>query len=62
MHWFADIEDRIASGETEVKPLLQLAEANWLALEDDDVLMEESRNDGRWLRPWRRALAEYAKY
>lgn len=60
MHWFADMELRLEHGE-EARTLLQIAERNWLQLEDQDVLMEEPRNDGSWLRPWRRALAEFRR-
>ena len=62
MHWFADAERRIAIGAIDVRTMLREAEANWLSLADADVLMEEQRNDGAWLRPWRRALAEYMQH
>lgn len=62
MHWFADMEQRIALRQVDVRALLRQAEENWRTLEDADVLMEEPRNDGSWLRPWRRALAEYANH
>jgi len=61
MHWFADVERRIGEGTADVKTMLRDAENNWRQLEDADVLMEEQRNDGTWLRSWRRALAEYHK-
>jgi hypothetical protein len=61
LYWFADIEARIEGGLS-VRALLQTAEANWQVLEDNDVLMEETRNNGNWVRPWRRALAEYASF
>lgn len=61
MHWFADVEQRIGEGSADVKAMLRDAENNWRQLEDADVLMEEQRNDGTWLRSWRRALAEYHK-
>jgi hypothetical protein len=60
MYWFADAEQRIQAGATDVRPLLRDAETKWRELEDLELLMEEPRNDGTWLRPWRRALAEYA--
>jgi hypothetical protein len=60
MYWFADVERRIGTGEIQVGRLLQEAEGYWETLEDAGVLMEERRNDGRWLRPWRRAVAEYS--
>jgi hypothetical protein len=61
MYWFADIESRIDAGLS-VRSLLQAAEANWQILEDREVLMEEPRNDGSWLRSWRRAVAEYSHF
>ena len=60
LHWFVTAERRLASGELEPRRLLRDAEAVWLRFEDEDVLMEEPRNDGSWLRPWRRAIAEFA--
>jgi hypothetical protein len=58
LHWFADIEKRITGG-LDVDGLIANAERNWEAIADAKVFMEEPRNDGRWLRPWRRALAEF---
>lgn len=62
MYWFMDVEKRIRSGELDVRTLLREAEINWRTLENADVLMEEQRNDGSWLRAWRRAVAEYASH
>jgi hypothetical protein len=62
MHWFADIERRLRDQIAQPRDLLIQAEQNWRMLEDIDVLMEEARNDGSWLRAWRRALAEYMKH
>ena len=39
--------------------LLRNADSNWRILDDSDVLLEERRNDGGWIRPWRRALTEF---
>jgi hypothetical protein len=57
--WFADIEARIGSAAVDVNVLLREAEQDWRLLDDRNILMEEPRNDGSWLRPWRRALAEF---
>jgi hypothetical protein len=62
MWWFADIEARIDQGTASVRDLLRDAENRWLDLENVDVLMEEPRNNGSWVRPWRRALAEYPTF
>lgn len=59
MFWFADVERRLESGAVAPAALLRTADGNWRTLDDADVLMEERRNDGGWLRQWRRALAEY---
>jgi hypothetical protein len=59
MFWFADVEDRLNSRLIEPATLLRTADTNWRTLEDVDFLMEERRNDGIWVRQWRRALAEY---
>lgn len=59
MHWFADAQRRIDAKELQVGPLLKDAEGKWERLNDSDLLMEEVKNDGKWLRPWRRALAEF---
>lgn len=61
MWWFADFEDRFARGEIDPRSLLQQAENNWLMLQDRDVLFEEPRNIGSWIRPWRQALADFRK-
>jgi hypothetical protein len=59
LFWFADIENRLDSGTVNSAALLRNADGNWRTLDDGDVLMEERRNDGGWIRPWRRALAEF---
>jgi hypothetical protein len=61
MHWFADAETRSANGLS-VDDMLKAAEAAWMKLEDEGFLMEEVRNNGRWVRPWRRALVEFRKF
>lgn len=59
MYWFADVERRLASGETTARGLIRAAEQNWQILEDGDVFMEERTNDGKWLRSWLRAVVEF---
>ncbi len=43
-----------------LKGWLRSAEANWIALEDSNVLMDEPRNQGGWIRAWRQALNRFA--
>ncbi len=59
LFWFADIENRLTGGSVDPAALLRNADGNWRTLDDSDVLMEERRNDGGWIRPWRRALLEF---
>jgi len=63
LSWFSKTEEEL--GKTEciktVKEWLKKSELNWLLLEDKDVLMEELRNDGSWLRVWRQAIAKLSK-
>jgi hypothetical protein len=61
LYWFADAMERIENGLLDVRKQLKEAEDRWKKLEDDDELLEERRNDGNWLRSWRRALNEYAR-
>lgn len=56
--WFADVEHRIESGQIQVPKILRDAERRWLSIEDR-ILMDERRNDGDWLRSWRRACIEF---
>lgn len=42
-----------------IETLLLTAERNWMELEDDGFLMEETRNNGTWIRQWRIAMNEY---
>jgi hypothetical protein len=59
LYAFADLEDRIENGLINIPSLLASAERNWIHLEDKGVLMEEARNNGEWIRIWRRAVAEF---
>jgi hypothetical protein len=54
-------EDRIENNHVNVADLLKNAERNWIKLDDDNILMEEMKNNGDWVRSWRRAFIEYSK-
>ncbi len=62
LYWFWDFESRFDSGAVDAGTLLSNTENEWRTLGDANVLMEEVWNDGAWLRPWRRALAEFATF
>jgi hypothetical protein len=59
--WFAAAETALTgpSALTTVNLWLLEAEKRWEQLQDKAVLFEESRNDGRWIRPWRQAVADF---
>jgi hypothetical protein len=59
MFWFADVENRLDTTTITAADLLRNADSNWRMLDDSGFLMEERRNDGGWLRSWRRALMEF---
>lgn len=61
--WFVATEKRLSSSDapTLASSWLREAEDRWLALEDKDVLLEESRNNGKWIRPWRQALGDFRR-
>lgn len=59
LYEYSDLEGRISDGHVDVKRLVRTAESIWLGLEDNNVFMEEPRNNGSWLRPWLIALSEF---
>jgi len=63
LSWFAKTEILLSNTDTygSVREWLKLAEKNWIMLEDEDIFMEERRNDGNWLRHWRQALSKFNK-
>lgn len=58
LYWFSDFENRFSQGGIDADRFLADAEAVWNQLDDRGILMEERRNDGGWLRSWRRAILE----
>jgi hypothetical protein len=59
LYWFMDFDSRFPNRDGIVaNQKLKAAEDVWLTLDDRGVLMDEARNDGAWLRAWRRAVLE----
>lgn len=61
---FEKIERRYSPDNLgEVDDALKIAEKNWERLnrDEDPVILDETFNDGRWIRPWRQALSDYKK-
>jgi hypothetical protein len=58
---FAQMEPRYAGAVKEVDNALRQAEEAWAKLNEADpsILFDEAPNDGRWIRPWRQALADF---
>jgi hypothetical protein len=62
LSWFGKTENMISANDSSVvQGWLKTAEENWITLEDNNVLMDEPRNDGKWVRPWRQALIRFDK-
>jgi hypothetical protein len=61
--WFAATEKLISNSDALAltSRWLREAEERWLAMEDKDVLLEETRNNGNWIRPWRQALGDFRR-
>jgi len=61
LYTFAKLEAEIGNNTRIIDQLLVKAEKNWIKLEDLNVIMEEMRNDGSWIRKWRIAILEFNK-
>jgi hypothetical protein len=63
LSWFGKTEADLSNNNAidMVKEWLKAAEELWLRLDDDDILFDEPRNNGAWLRPWRQALIKFSK-
>lgn len=63
LEWFVEkekeltITDAFSIGEN----WLRTAESSWIKLGDKNILMEEPRNDGKWIRSWRIAINEFQR-
>jgi hypothetical protein len=60
LYAFAELEKEL-DNEERIRGILQDAEKSWLYLDNNDVLMEEQRNDGSWIRKWRIAINKFNK-
>lgn len=59
--WFAEAEKDLSGERDKATTWLKSAEENWLALENDNILLDEPRNNGAWLRSWRQCLIRLKK-
>lgn len=59
---FASLDQDISSGKISIKDLLINAEKSWAELDDKNILMEEIKNDGAWIRKWRIAINDLDSY
>lgn len=56
MSLMAEIDEMVAQEDDQPSEMLATAEEGWRQLESDGILLEEPKNDGSWVRPWRIAL------
>lgn len=61
MDWFQETERLVGTDQYDLNDILETAEENWEKVEEARILMDEKKNDGRWLRPWRQAILEYSQ-
>jgi len=61
LSWFGKTELLLAQHPELTREWLRTAEQNWRDLEDNDILFDEARNDGKWIRPWRQSLSRFMK-
>ncbi|MEE9189538.1 MAG: hypothetical protein V3U16_02080, partial [Candidatus Neomarinimicrobiota bacterium] len=63
LSWFSKAEYELSKSNSVemINSWLLNAEQNWQMLEDSNVLLDEPRNNGAWIRPWRQALIEYQR-
>jgi len=61
--WFSKAEKALSGKDAQAlsKEWLKNAERNWTKLDDEDILFDETRNNGAWIRPWRQALSTFLK-
>lgn len=59
MSLIAGIDESVSRGDSQPSALLAAAEDAWSHLDSDEILLEEAKNDGSWVRPWRIALSGY---
>lgn len=61
MDWFQETERLVGAGQYDLNGILDAGEENWEKVEEANILMDEKKNDGRWMRPWRQAILEYTQ-
>lgn len=63
LSWFCKTEQTLRAGNPRelVRDWLRTAEDNWHNLDDDDILFDEIRNDGTWIRRWRQSLIRFTR-
>ncbi len=63
LSWFGKVEAKLSEeGRIGIiRAWLKDADVNWGDLEDEDLLFDERRNNGVWIRPWHQAVARFNK-
>jgi len=62
--WFGTIEARLST-EVDVlnsaAEMIKNADANWAKVEEADLIFDERKNEGGWVRSWRQALRRFER-
>lgn len=62
LSWFCKTEQALGANAISLaRDWLRASEEHWRQLEDDEILMDEPRNDGSWIRPWRQSLRDFSR-
>ena len=63
LSWFGKTEQEVSiEGLPAVREWLISAERLWQELDNNEVLFDEPRNDGGWIRPWRQAMRDFNRF
>lgn len=61
LYWFYNIEKILEENTATPEEILRNADRIWGIIEDQNILFEERKNNGEWIRQWLRALYEFTQ-
>lgn len=64
LSWFIQTEAALSGTDSigTVSSWLRDAEQRWEQIEQNEILLDENRNNGQWIRPWRQALSQFRRF
>lgn len=61
LYWFQNTEIEISNDSSIIIGIIQNANNNWLALKNQKFSLEETQNNGDWVKSWLTAISDYEK-